>query len=48
MGDFKKWEDPSNGGVILKWGVGTALWTMRQNKDFKKEGSKLHQGVSTF
>ena len=45
MGDFKKWGDPSNEGVILKWGVGTPLRTMRRNKDFKKEGSKLHQGV---
>ena len=22
MGDFKKWGDPSNGGVVLKWGGG--------------------------
>ena len=30
MGDFKKWGDPSNGGVVLKWGGGdTPLWTMQ-------------------
>ena len=22
MGDFKKWEDPNNVGMILKWGRG--------------------------
>ena len=30
MGDFKKWVgDPSNGGMILKWGVDTLLRTMK-------------------
>ena len=33
MGDFKKWGDPSNGGVVLKWDWGgggdTPLWTMQ-------------------
>ena len=35
MGDFKKWGgDPSNGGMILKWGgVDTTLRTMRQKKN---------------
>ena len=29
MGDFKKWGDLSNGGMILKWGgVDTSLQTM--------------------
>ena len=29
MGDFKKVGDPSNGGMILKWGVDTLLRTMK-------------------
>ena len=29
MGDFKKLGDPSNGGMILKWGVDTLLRTMK-------------------
>ena len=28
MGDFKKWGDPSNEGMILKWGFDTPLRTM--------------------
>ena len=29
MGDFKKWGDPSNGGLILKWEADTLLRTMK-------------------
>ena len=32
MGNFKKWLDPSNGGMVLKWGVLIplyGLWTYR-------------------
>ena len=29
MGDFKKWGDPSNGGMILKWEADTLLRTMK-------------------
>ena len=29
MGDFKKWRDPSNGEMILKWGINTPLRTMK-------------------
>ena len=28
MGDFKKWENSSNGGMILKWGVEKPLSIM--------------------
>ena len=30
MGDFKKWVDPSNGGMILKWGVNTPVRAMER------------------
>ena len=29
MGDFKKWGDPSNGGLILKWEADTLLRTVK-------------------
>ena len=34
MGDFKKWEDLSNGGMILKWRVDTTLRTTGASKYF--------------
>ena len=30
MEDFKKWVDPSNGGMILKWWIDTTLRAMER------------------
>ena len=32
MGNFEKWGDHSNGGMILKWGVDTPLQTTHEYK----------------
>ena len=37
MGGFKKWGDPSNGAMILKWGIDTPLWTMRKHNKQKSK-----------
>ena len=44
-GDFQKWGDPSNGGMILKWGVDTTLRTM---KTFVKKNSVKELGKTSF
>ena len=44
-GDFQKWGDPSNGGMILKWGIDTTLRTM---KTFVKKNSVKELGKTSF
>ena len=41
MRDFKKWEDPTIGGMILKWGVDTPLQTIVLKKFLKQHPKEI-------